>query len=154
MLLALTVWLGALIFFPVVAQISFSGLPSPHLAGLVVRNSLIALHWMGMTAGVVFLASSLIENRFERGYFSAFRPTHLLLSLMLVLTAISQFRIIPRMDVLRAAAGEVASLPATSSVRMEFDSLHGWSTRIEGTVMVLGLIVLYLTVRRIAASHA
>ena len=50
MLLAIAIWLGALIFFPVVAQISFTALPSPHLAGLVVRNSLIALHWMGMGA--------------------------------------------------------------------------------------------------------
>jgi hypothetical protein len=154
MLLALAVWIGGLIFFPVVAQISFSGLPSPHLAGLVVRNSLIALHWMGMSAGLVFLACSLMENHFARGYFSALRPTHLLIFLMLVLTAISQFRIIPRMDGLRAAAGEIALLPASSPVRIEFDSLHAWSTRIEGTVLVLGLIVLYLTVRRIAASRA
>src|SRR5579864_8308634 len=149
MLLALTVWLGALIFFPVVAQISFSVLPSAHLAGLVVRNSLIALHWMGMSAGLAFLACSLIENRFARGYFSAFRPTHMLVFLMLVLAAISQFGIIPRMDALRAAAAEIALLAASSPVRIEFDSLHAWSTRIEGTVMVLGLFVLYLTVRRI-----
>jgi hypothetical protein len=154
MLLALAVWIGALIFFPVVAQISFSGLPSAHLAGLVVRNSLIALHWMGMSAGVVFLACSLVENRFSRGYFSAFRLTHLLVFLMLILTAMSQFRIIPRMDALRAAAGEIASLPASSPVRMEFDSLHAWSTRIEGAILLLGLVVLYLTVRRIAAPHA
>jgi hypothetical protein len=154
MLLALTVWLGALIFFPVVAQISFSGLPSVHLAGLVVRNSLIALHWMGMSAGVIFMACSLIENRFARGYFCAFRPTHLLVFLMIILTAVSQFRIIPRMDALRAAAGEIASLPMRNPLRMQFDSLHAWSTRIEGTVLVLGLIVLYLTVRRIAALRA
>jgi hypothetical protein len=154
MLLALTVWLGALIFFPVVAQISFSVLPSAHLAGLVVRNSLIALHWMGMSAGVIFMACSLIENRFACGYFCAFRPTHLLVFLMIILTAVSQFRIIPRMDALRAAAGEIASLPMRNPLRMQFDSLHAWSTRIEGTVLVLGLIVLYLTVRRIAALRA
>jgi hypothetical protein len=154
MLLALTVWLGALIFFPVVAQISFSVLPSAHLAGLVVRNSLIALHWMGMSAGVIFMACSLIENRFACGYFCAFRPTHLLVFLMIILTAVSQFRIIPRMDALRAAAGEIASLPMSNPLRMQFDSLHAWSTRIEGTVLVLGLVVLYLTVRRIAALRA
>jgi uncharacterized protein DUF4149 len=153
-LLSVGVWIGALIFFPIVAQISFSVLPSPQLAGSVVRNSLLALHWMGMSAGLVFLACSLIENRFARGYFSAFRPTHLLVFLMLVLTGISQFRIIPRMDALRAASGEIALLPATSPVRMEFDSLHAWSTRIEGAVLLLGLVVLYLTVRRIAALHA
>jgi len=153
MLLALTIWLGSLIFFPVIAQISFSVLPSPHLAGLVVRNSLIALHWMGMGAGVVFLACSVVENRFTHGYFSLFRPIHLLVFIMLALTAISQFRVIPHMDALRAAAGDIAQLSATDPMRLQFDSLHAWSTRIEGTVLMLGLIVLYLTTRRLAGSH-
>jgi uncharacterized protein DUF4149 len=153
MLLALTIWLGGLIFFPVVAQISFSVLPSPHLAGLVVRNSLIALHCMGMGAGVVFLACSVVENRFAHGYFSLFCPIHFLVFIMLALTAISQFKVIPRMDALRATAGDIAQLSASDPVRLQFDSLHVWSTRIEGTVLVLGLIVLYLTTRRLAGSH-
>jgi len=38
-------------------------------------------------------------------------------------------------------------------VRLQFDSLHVWSTRIEGTVLVLGLIVLYLTTQRLARSR-
>ncbi len=152
-LLSIAVWLGGLIFFPVVAQISFSVLPSPHLAGLVVRNSLIALHWMGMAAGVVFLACSVVENRFAHGYFSLLRPTHFLVFTMLALTAISQFRVIPHMDALRATAADIAQLSASDPVRLQFDSLHVWSTRIEGTVLVLGLIVLYVTTRRLAGSH-
>jgi hypothetical protein len=55
---------------------------------------------------------------------------------------------------LRVAAGEIALLPATSPIRMEFDSLHAWSTRIEGAVLLLGLVVLYLTVRHMASSRA
>ena len=152
-LLSIAAWLGGLIFFPFVAQISFSVLPSPHLAGLVVRNSLIALHWMGMGAGVVFLACSVVENRFTHGYFSLFRPIHLLVFIMLALTAVSQFRVIPHMDALRATAGDIAQLSTTDPVRLQFDSLHVWSTRIEGTALVLGLIVLYLTTRRLAGSH-
>jgi uncharacterized protein DUF4149 len=154
MLLALTVWLGALIFFPVVAQISFSVLPSPHLAGLVVRNSLIALHWMGMSAGVVFLACSIAESRAALGRFSFLRASNLLIAIMLVLSAISQFNIIPRMDSLRAAAGEIAQLPASDPIRGQFDALHVWSTRIESLVLALGVIVLYLTVRRLASARA
>jgi len=153
MLLAITVWLGALIFFPVVAQISFTVLPSTHLAGLVVRNSLIALHWMGMSAGVVFLMCSLVESRIARGRFCALRPSHLLILLMLGLTATSQFKVIPRMDALRASAGEIAQLSPGDPVRVQFDSLHAWSTRIEGLVLVFGLLVLYLTTRRLAAGR-
>ena len=154
LLFALAVWIGALVLFPIVAQISFSALPSGHLAGLIVRNSLIALHWMGMAAGGLFLASSLLENRLARGRWAALRATHLILVIMLALTAISQFKIIPRMDQLRQAAGEIAALPPGDALRIRFDSLHVWSTRLEGTVLVLGLFVLYLTTRRLASSRA
>ena len=134
MLLAIAIWLGALIFFPVVAQISFTALPSPHLAGLVVRNSLIALHWMGMGAGIVFLACSLAENRFAHGHFSSLRSSHSLVIVMFALTAISQFKIIPEMDVLRMRAGEISQLSGVDPVRRQFDSLHVWSTRIESII--------------------
>ena len=60
MLLALIVWVGGLIFFPVLAGTAFSVLPSPHLAGLVVRRSLIILHWMGIVSGIVFLVTSTL----------------------------------------------------------------------------------------------
>jgi Na+/citrate or Na+/malate symporter len=52
------------------------------------------------------------------------------------------------MDALRTSAGDIAILPAGNPIRMQFDSLHAWSTRIEGCVLLLGLIVLYFTSRR------
>src|SRR4051794_9524729 len=128
LLLSLTIWLGALIFFPVVAQISFTVLPSAHLAGLVVRNSLIALHWMGMACGVIFLVCSMIDNRVIIGRPRVFALSHILVAVMLTLTAISQFKIIPRMDVLRITVGEIAILPAGNPMRAHFDALHAWST--------------------------
>src|SRR5712691_3433536 len=100
MLLSLGVWLGALIFFPVVAQTSFSVLPSAHLTGFVVRGSLLKLHCMGFVCGLVFLASSLLHNRTLLGRTRAFGLSHLLVIVMLAFTAISQFSIIPRMDTL------------------------------------------------------
>ena len=148
LLLCLTIWIGALIFFPVVAQTSFTVLPSTHLAGLVVRNTLIDLHWRGLAAGIIFLVCSLIDNRVALGRPHIFALSHILVVLMLALTAISQFAIIPRMDVLRISVGEISALPAGNPMRAEFDSLHAWSTRIEMTVLVLGLIVLYSVARR------
>ena len=67
MLLSLIVWLGGLIFFPVVAQTAFSVLPTRQLAGSVVGRSLGILHWMGMVSGVVFLVSSLLLSRLSTG---------------------------------------------------------------------------------------
>jgi hypothetical protein len=148
LLLSLAVWLGALVFFPVVAQTSFSVLPSAHLAGMVVRSSLMKLHWIGLVCGFVFLACSLIHNRIASGRARVFAFGHTLVFLMLVLTAISQFRIIPQMDALRVAAGEISSLPADNSLRLQFDSLHSWSVRIETAVLVLGLLTLYSIARR------
>ena len=152
LLLSLAIWIGALIFFPVVAQTSFTVLPSAHLAGLVVRHSLIDLHWMGMVAGIVFFACSLIDNRVTVGRARVFALSQILLVMMLALTAISQFWIIPRMDVLRITAGEISALPADNPMRAQFDALHGWSTRIETAVLVLGLVVIYSVARRFSRS--
>ena len=145
-LLSLIVWLGALIFFPVVAQTAFTVLPSRHLAGNIVGRTLGILHWMGIVSALVFLASSLIYSRLSAGTAHVFAARNLLICLMLALTLISQFGIIPRMDMLRASiAGEIDSVPPDNPARMQFDALHVWSTRIEETVLLLGLVVTYLT---------
>jgi hypothetical protein len=154
LLLCLAVWIGALIFFPVVAQTSFTVLPSTHLAGLVVRNSLIDLHWMGMVAGIVFLICSMIDNRLTVGRPRVFALSHTFIVLMLALTAISQFWIIPRMDVLRITVGEISALPAGNFMRAQFDTLHAWSTRIETAVLVLGLMVLYSIAHRFSRTRS
>jgi len=154
MLLALAIWLGTLVFFPVVAQTTFSVLPSAHLAGLVVRNLLLKLHWIGFISGSVFLAASLMYSRTLAGAMSVLRFSHVLAISMLALTVISQFQIIPRMDGLRASVGEIASIPADNPIRAQFEALHVWSTRIEGTVLLLGLILLYSTSRRLGSSQA
>jgi len=147
MLLSLIVWVGGLIFFPVVAGTAFSVLPTTHLAGLLVRRSLVTLHWMGIVSGLVFLVSSMLFNRLSNGSARVFAARHALVCLMLELTLISQFGIIPRMDTLRASVGEIDSVPVDSPVRMQFNSLHVWSTRLEGGVLLLGLLVVYLTSR-------
>jgi hypothetical protein len=147
MLLSLIVWVGGLIFFPVVAGTSFSVLPTTHLAGSVVRECLIALHWMGIVSGFVFLASSLLYNRLRRGAARVFAARHVLVCLMLVFTAISQFSIIPRMDALRASVGAIDSVAVNNPVRVHFNALHVWSTRVEEGVLLMGLVVVYLTAR-------
>jgi hypothetical protein len=153
MLLSLVIWLGGVAFFPVMAQTSFSELPSSHLAGLVVRSSLLKLHWMAFGAGFLFLAASLTDNYVIIGRTRLFSLSHVLVALMLTLTAVSQIAIIPRMDALRLSIGELTALAADSPIRAQFDSLHAWSTGVEKAVLVLGLAVLYLTTRRLSSSR-
>ena len=146
MLLALIVWLGGLIFFAfVLAPTAFSVLPTRHLAGTLVGRSLGALHWMGIISGIIFFASSILYNQLTKGSPHVFAARNLLICLMLALTLISQFGIIPRMDTLRASIGEIDSVPPDNPARMQFDALHVWSTRVESGVFFLGLVVIYLT---------
>lgn len=146
MLLSLIVWLGGLIFFAfVLAPTVFSVLPTRHLAGNVVARSINALHWIGIVAGIVFLLSSALHSRIATGTAQLFSARHIVLILMLALTLISQFGIIPRMDALRASMGEIDSVPLNNPARMQFDALHVWSTRVEGGVLLLGLVAAYLT---------
>ena len=64
---------------------------------------------------------------------------HVLICLMLGLTLLSQFWIIPRMDTLRASVGDFATVPLDNPARVQFDALHVWSTRVEGAVLVAGI---------------
>src|SRR5262245_25720465 len=138
MLMALIVWIGGIIFFAfVLAPTLFTVLPSTQMAGNVVSPALASLHWMGLIAGGVFLACSLTCDRMRYARFKLFTATNILVALMLVLTAISQFGITPRMRQLRS--GSLS--PAPVNAQTEFERLHGWSTRLEGSVLFLGLAV-------------
>jgi uncharacterized membrane protein len=148
MLLSLVCWIGGLIFFAfVLAPTAFSVLPTTHLAGNVVGRALGKLHWIAIFSGLVYLISSLLYSRLTDGTAHVFAARHVLLCLMLALTLISQFGIIPRMDVLRASLGEVKAASVDNPQRIQFDALHVWSTRVEGAVLLLGLMVVYLTGR-------
>lgn len=146
MVLSLVVWIGGLIFFAfVLAPTAFTVLPDTHLAGNVVGRALGKLHWIAIVSGIVFLFSSLVYNRLNDGTAHLFAMRHVLICLMLALTLFSQFWIIPRMDTLRAQVGDFAKVTLDNPARVQFDALHVWSTRVEGAVLLLGLVVVFLT---------
>jgi len=143
MLLALIVWIGGIMFFALVlAPTLFSMLPA-QTAGNVVSPILSKLHWIGLTAGAVFLICSLVYNWAKHSQLRLFGTSHLLVLIMLILTAVSQFAITPRMRELRKGPSGLDAL----NVRAEFNRLHMWSTRTEGGVLLLGLLVVIVTAR-------
>jgi uncharacterized membrane protein len=153
MLLSLICWIGGLIFFAfVLAPTAFTVLPNTHLAGNVVGRALGKLHWIAIISGIVYLISSLLYSRLIDGTAHVFAGRHVLICLMLALTLLSQFWIMPRMDTLRASVGDFTSVPIDNPARVQFDSLHVWSTRVEGAVLLLGLVVLYVTAQLLASS--
>jgi len=145
---AMAIWVGGLIFFVVVAAVAFGNLPSTHEAGIVVRGSLIAVHNIGFVSGLIYMIATLLLTVFAgrgRLLFAGFT----LVALMLGLTAYSQFSIIPTMERDRTALflqynTEVDATPKSAPAHAEFDRLHNQSTKVEGTVLLLGLIVLAL----------
>jgi Domain of unknown function (DUF4149) len=142
MLLSLVVWVGGLIFFPVVAQTAFGLLfDAPHLAGLVVRTALLELHWMGIVSGIVFLFSSVAHEWLRGRSPRLWSARNVLVACMLALTLTSQFEIIPRMERLRTSVRDFSSVLENDPVRVSFNALHAWSTGLEAGVLLLGLIV-------------
>ena len=151
MLLSLVVWIGGLIFFAfVLAPTVFAVLPTRQLAGNVVNRSLGILHWMAISCGVVFAITSIIDSRVVDGVVAPFALRNLVIYAMLILTLVGMFGIASRMGILRQEMGLIDNLPHDNPLRVEFNRLHVWSTRIESSVLVLGLALLYLTARRIS----
>ena len=151
MLLSLVIWIGGLIFFAfVLAPTVFAVLPTRQLAGNVVNRSLAIMHWMAISCGVVFAITSMIDSRVVNGAAQPFALRNLIVYGMLILTLVSMFGVASRMLELRQQMGIIDDVPLDNPLRVEFNRLHHWSTRIETTVLVLGLALLYLASRRLS----
>ena len=151
MLLSLVIWVGGLIFFSfVLAPTVFAVLPTRQLAGTVVSRSLGIMHWMAITCGVVFAITSMIDSRIVNGVAEPFALRNLLIYAMIILTLVGMFGIAPHMLALREQMNPIDAVPHDDARRVEFNRLHHWSTRVEGSVLVLGLALLYLTARRLS----
>jgi len=153
LLLSLVLWVGGIAFFAfVLAPTVFHAgiLPSRQLAGAVVSRSLGILHWMGLACGIGFVLASIAEARITTGFASVFSGRNLLIYAMMALTLVSMFAISTRMLSLRNDMGFIDTVPHDDARRVEFNRLHEWSTRLESTVLVLGLVVIFLTARRLS----
>jgi hypothetical protein len=71
-----------------------------------------------------------------------------LTAVMLLVTAYSQFRILPAMEMDRAlAGGEVEMASLENPGRVDFERLHRLSERLEGLVLLCGLGVVFVLSR-------
>jgi hypothetical protein len=138
-------WLGSEAFLSfVVAPAAFSILGNRDAAGMMVGFALGRLHIAGIVLGLLFLVARLLRT-LDFGSFAS--PAALCILLMVLLTAASQFTVSNRMANLRRQMGSVQSTPETDPLRVEFNRLHRVSVRYEGTVLLLGLVAMYLLVR-------
>jgi len=143
--LAVVVWFGGLLFFPITAWAAFSTIADTHQAGTIVAKCLGVLHHEGLFAGcliVVLLALGSWLNAFRR---STATIGIVVALLMMGCTAWSQYSIIPRMERDRiAAGGAIDGVPKTDPRHVDFDRLHNVSTDVEEAVMLGGLVLVIL----------
>ena len=135
MILSLIIWIGGIVFFSfIVAPVVFSVLPAQEAAGRIVSRSLTGLHLLGLTCGVIFLASTfLVALKRARGLRAA-------MLLMIVVTALSQFGVTPQMEKIReAVGGSIQALPHQDAGRATFDRLHQISVILECLVLIAGI---------------
>src|SRR5579875_2123241 len=143
-LLCIVLWLGGIMFFPIVAATAFTYLPDAHAAGTVVGHCLGILHYEGLACGaiiVVLLLVAQVKKAFPR---SVIVPVALTL-IMLGFTAYSQFSIIPQMEHDRiSAGGAIENVPPNNPYRADFNRLHGRSENLESVVLFAGIILVVL----------
>ncbi len=154
-LLAMVVWVGGLVFFAfVLAPTAFSRLPTVHEAGLIVGATLRVFDILAIGCGALFLAATAllfrnaamrIRGRYEMEFLFA--------SVMLAATAYIHWNILPAMDNdQRQAGGDVNAVEPTNPARVHFDKLHIRSERVESTVLLIGLGVVFLMSREHAVT--
>ncbi len=136
-------WVGSLIFFGFVAGALFTTLSSQDQAGNVVAVLIVQLHLLGTAAAVVYILVALIAARSWRGFV---QPASVLVELMFLATLFSQLWIVPTMQNLRTQMGSYMNTAANSPLRQQFDHLHVLSVRLEGCVLIAGIVALFLTV--------
>ena len=143
-LLLIILWLGGVLFFPVVAATAFGSLPDTHAAGTIVAKCLRVLHYEGLFSGAVIVLLLLVAQ-FTKAVPRSVAASVVMVLIMLGLTAYSQFSIIPRMENYRiAAGGAIDAVPRNDPNRMAFNKLHGVSEKVEEGVLLAGVVLVIL----------
>ena len=139
--LSLIVWLGAEIFFPVVAAITFMTLgPDTHTAGTIVGQLLRILHGMGLVSGMVALALLALAPAWRMYKPRAVLAPMALVVLMIACTVYSQYVIIPQMERDRiAAGGAIDTTDGANAITAHFNKLHNRSEFVEEAILLMGL---------------
>lgn len=151
---ALGTWLGSIFYFSAaVAPGAFRVLASQDQAGLLVEFTLRRLHTLGVVAGLLFLIASAAMAVSSVGAGKRLLLPVAGVVIMVILTIVSQRGVIRRMSALRRQMVSVVATPPDNPLRAEFDRLHGVSVRLEGAVLLIGLVSFFLTVRGFSAGN-
>jgi len=138
-----------MVFFSfVVAPSAFAVLPSRQLAGELVNSSIGKVETIGVLSGTLLILFQAFTWSSLRGASNLKVARLIALILMNAANAALRFWIAPAMARLRVQmGGTVDNVLANDPVRVEFDRLHQYSVQLMGSMILLGILLLFLTVR-------
>jgi uncharacterized membrane protein len=153
-LLSLVVWVGGIVFFSFVgAPSTFQAVPVD-MAGRVVAKIFPRYYLVGFVAGLVALAAFLGLARMS-GQWGALRVAHALLLTAMLGTGLYAGTVVQRQAT--AVRQQIGSFEERSQarpeLRAEFDRLHRLAVVLNGVVLVLGLVVIFVTATGLRLSE-
>lgn len=143
-LLSLVVWIGGIVFFSFIGAPSiFKNLP-PEYAGKAVGAIFPKYYPMGYVSGLVAFAC-LIFSAARTGSWPVLKI--LIVLGMVTLTVWSSLVTHPKAKALKEEMQISQSQTDIQHLKAEFDRIHRWSVINNGTVLIFGLILIFLTAR-------
>ena len=142
-LMALIMWLGGVVFFSfVVAPSVFRTFDAP-MGGRIVGAIFPTYYRLGYVCGATLLVASVVfaAAGSARGWWGA---SALVAAVMLGATLYAGLVIQPRAAALRPQIHDTA---APQSVKDEFDRLHRLAVKLNGAVLVCGIVISVITTR-------
>ena len=146
-LLAMTVWIGGLIFFAFVeAPLASRLIGASELFAQLIGQSIARLNAIGNVCGFLFLIATIaLWFRTDPHRRRLLPAEFLLVAGMLFAGYAVQRGIVPAMERDRiAAGGDINNAPPDSFERKNFAQLHRLSEQVEGAVLLLGVVNLVL----------
>jgi hypothetical protein len=144
---ALGAWVGSIFYFSAAVAPGAFRVLTQDQAGLVVEFTLYRLHVLGELCAAVFLLASAVLAVTVKDVGRTLLLPVIGVVVMLVLTLVSQHVVVRRMAALRREMVSVSATPTDNPLRAEFDRLHPQSVNLEGAVLLIGFVSLFLTAR-------
>lgn len=147
--MVLVVWLGSMIGLGVMfAPLAFRHLATRADAGRVVGAVLTRLESLGLVSSGILLMAALVQAM-DRAWVQIDLLRVLLVILMLALTLIRATMLRPRMESIRAQAGQPPEeMPEADPVRVEHRRLHRATVVLFNLNVLLGLALVVLSAIR------
>ena len=140
-LLSLVMWMGSIIFFSFFAAPAIFRLLDRKQAGEVVGAIFPKYYGIGYICSVLAAATLMLSPRGMEG------PPLIFLAVMAACTFYAGMVINPQARVLKQQMQEQPEI--REALETQFQSLHGWSVRLNATVLMFGLGLLWTTAMRI-----